>query len=259
MEDAYAGIDVAFAKVKRLPVVVCRKRGGVLEPLDLRRARAKPPRGEGNARILESGVVDAFASSTVAYLESIETEFGVRIRRVAVDAPSDPRPAGTSRRRAELALDRKGISCIGTPDEAQLASVVARASEHLARGGSQANLPGANQLWMLVGFALFRALRSRWECLEVFPQAIVCAIGAAVVHKSTAAGLSAQLIAAAHYTGWPGTTGVSSLETVGYGSRHDRLDAYMSAWVASLDPAAREPLGEPPTDVIWIPCLEWGA
>jgi hypothetical protein len=161
MEDVYVGIDVACAKAKRLPVVVCRRRNDVLEPLNLRHSRTKPPKGEGNARVLDTGAVDAFAVATSDYLEAIEGEFDVRIRRVAIDAPSDPRSPCLSRRRAELALDRKGISCIGTPDEKQFASVVVRASEHLARGGSQAELPGANQLWMLIGFSLFRILRAK--------------------------------------------------------------------------------------------------
>ena len=40
------------------------------------------------------------------------------------------------------------------------------------------------------------------------------------------------------------------------------LDAYLSAWVASLDQPERMPYGDPPGDVIWVPRvagLGWGS
>jgi hypothetical protein len=126
----------------------------------------------------------------------------------------------------------------------------------LDRCGSHATMPGANQLWMLVGFSLFRGLRAKRECLEVFPQATACVLGSSAVHKSDQGGFLAQLTSVARHTGWPAPVTTSSLRSVGYGSRHDRLDAYMSAWVASLDETAREPLGDLPNDVIWIPRIE---
>ena len=76
------------------------------------------------------------------------------------------------------------------------------------------------------------------------------------VHKSTATGLSAQLKALARRTGWPEVTVISALRQICYGSLHDCLDAYSAAWVASLDDTEREPLGEPPDDVIWVPKAE---
>src|SRR5579862_8035912 len=92
MEEAYAGIDVAFAKNKRLPLVVCVRRQARLKPLPLRSAAAKPPVGQGNARILQdTQSVDRFADEAAAYLRSVESEFDIDIRRVAIDAPSDPR------------------------------------------------------------------------------------------------------------------------------------------------------------------------
>lgn len=260
LDEAYAGIDVAFAKRKRLPVVVCVRRGGVLDPLPLRTALVRPPAGEGNARILQGSTADAFAEQTVQYLRAIESGYRIRIRRIAIDAPSAPRRAGSPRRLAEAALDRRRISCITTPTEAEFASIRERGLAHLAQGGPEANLPGANQLWMLIGFALFRALGAQWECLEVFPQAIASVLGVAGVHKSRAHGLEAQLRSAARHTGWPrelqadeGAPAAKRLASIGFGSNHDRLDAYLSAWIASLDEAAREPFGEPPDDVIWVP------
>lgn len=266
MDEAYVGIDVAFAKMKRLPVVACTWRGDVLEPLPLRMASVKPPAGQGNAWILRGTTADEFAQKTVEYLRAVESQYHVRIRRVAIDAPSDPRPAGSARRRAETELDRRRISCITTPDVAEFEAIRERALRHLAQGHPEANLPGANQLWMLIGFSLFRTLRAHWECLEVFPQAIASVLGVGSVHKSHADGLRAQLRSAAQHTGWPrelrtdqSEPSVNCLAAIGFGSGHDRLDAYLAAWVASLEEAAREPFGEPPADVIWVPRLESAA
>lgn len=87
----------------------------------------------------------------------------------------------------------------------------------------------------------------------MFPQAIAKTLGSADKHKSKADGLRYQLLAAAHFTGWPKAEFKSSLKDIGYGSLHDKLDAYLAAWVASLDSEEREAIGIPPDDVIWIP------
>jgi len=252
---SYTGIDVAFAKGKHLPIVVVRVIDGVIEPLPLRRAIATPPRGHGNAHALDAAVRERFAEETAAYLREVEDEFGVQIERIAIDAPSDPKRSGSARRACEREMDRLKISCITTPDAEQFATICARAEEHLAAGGMQSNIPAANQIWMLVGFALFQRLRREWECLEVFPQAIAAALGASAIHKRTAEGQRAQLAAAANCTRWPSPPSLAALDGIAYGARHDRLDAYLSAWMASLSKSERRPLGEPPNDVIWLPNL----
>jgi hypothetical protein len=114
-------------------------------------------------------------------------------------------------------------------------------------------MPHANQLWMLVGFELFRQLREIWDCLEVFPQATVARINASSKHKSKREGLRTQLRAVAQLTGWPQPPAPAGLFNLGYGSLHDKLDAYLSAWVAALQESERVPIGEPPSDVIWVP------
>ncbi|MBJ6727172.1 DUF429 domain-containing protein [Geomesophilobacter sediminis] len=252
--DAYAGIDIAFAKKKLLPVSVCAWRDGVLEPLPLRSATAPlPPQGSGNAKILDDAIVKEFAELTVRYLRDVERTFGVTIRRIAIDAPSDPKVNGATRREAEKGLDRKKISCISTPNANQFGKIRDKAKAHLANGGEESRLPHANQLWMLVGFDLFRRLRQEWECLEVFPQAIAVTLGANGVHKTKEEGLLSQLSAAARFTGWPTIPDPRCLNQIGYGRHHDNLDAYLAAWVASLDVKDREPIGIPPNDVIWVP------
>ncbi len=253
MEQAFAGIDVAFAKNKRLPVVVCVLRHAGLEPLPLRRAATKPPTGKGNACILDEEGVNRFADETAAYLKSVESEFEIRIQRVAIDAPSAPKVTGATRRQCEVGLDRKRISCITTPSAEEFEAIRAKATSHLVSGGAESRIPSANQLWMLVGFALFKRLRQEWECLEVFPQAIAAVLDAHHVHKSRCDGLLAQLKAVGRHTRWPVKAEVVSLAHIGFGSYHDRLDAYLSAWVASLKDSDRVPIGCPPDDVIWVP------
>lgn len=42
------------------------------------------------------------------------------------------------------------------------------------------------------------------------------------------------------------------LLAMGFGSTHDRLDAFLSAWVASLNEKERKAFGTPPDYVIWV-------
>lgn len=256
--DAYAGIDVAFAKGKVLPISVCVMREGRLEPLELRsKVPTRPPRGQGNPNALDPVVVEAFADETARYLRSVESTFDVSIQRLAIDAPSDPKRRGERRRAAEAALDARGISCITTPSEDEFLRIREKARRHLDDGGAPAHLPHANQLWMLVGFELFRRLRRQWRCLEVFPQATVSIIGAGERHKSQAVAALFQLAAAARHTRWPLEPSKDSMKVVGYGALHDRIDAYLAAWVASLEVEERLALGTPLDDVIWVPkCAE---
>jgi hypothetical protein len=256
MEEAFAGIDVACAAGKRLPVVVCTRRAGVLAPLPLRGLeRCAPPRGMGNARTIEPRVVRRFAAETARYLRGVEQALGVRIVRIALDASSAPKRPGLERRLAEVALDRRRIGCFTTPDAAAFDAIRAKVRAHLAAGGAHARIPHANQLWMLAGFALFERLGERWPCLEVFPQAIAHTLGAAGLHKARPGAVRRQLAAAARHTGWPLPPEPGQLRGAGFGSLHDLLDAYLAAWMASLPASEREPLGSPPDDVIWIPRL----
>jgi hypothetical protein len=255
MERAYAGIDVAFAKGKRLPIVVTVRRGSVVEPLPLRDLVERPPIGQGNARALDPAVLLSFAEAAAHYLHAVEKSFNVTIERIAIDAPSGPCAAGEKRRLAERSLDSRGISCIATPSAASFEQIRQRAGTHLAGGGAESRIPGANQLWMLVGFELFGRLGREWECIEVFPQAIVFTLGASETHKSKGAGLARQLSAASRMTNWPQPPHTNRLESIGFGGRSDKLDAYLSAWLASLNESEREALGVPPDDAIWIPRL----
>lgn len=170
VNNAFVGIDLAFAKRKRLPVCLCvwNKERLIPMPLAARDAPA-PPRGYGNVASVDPAAVAAFADETALYLCLLEKHFSVSIRRVAIDAPSDPRPDCMPRRLAETALDRQHISCFTTPSGTEFEKIRIKVHDHLKTGGLESRLPHANQLWMLAGFALFKRLRMDWECLEVYP------------------------------------------------------------------------------------------
>ena len=251
---AYVGVDVAFAKRKYLPVSVCVQSDGRLTPVQFDSGAVLPPRGSGNVAALDVRVVQQFARDTTTFLKDVARNENLEIVRIAIDAPCDYRAEDQPRRAAESAMDAEGISCFATPSRSDFKRIREKVAVHLRRGGSVARLPHSNQLWMLVGFALFQELSKLAECIEVFPQAIVRAIGAGDIHKFKREGLQAQISAAARFTGWPdGGQLESRLERSGDGPKHDKLDAYLSAWVASLEEGDRVAFGIPPHDVIWAP------
>lgn len=246
---AYCGIDVAFAKQMTLPIAVCIRDHGRLRPLRLRdRALRKPPRGSGNVAALDSEGVEAFASETAEYLDWLEDRFSVEIDCIAIDAPRDYAPEN-GRRAAELAMGMQGISCFATPSRSEFDRHRQRARAHLNAGGAESRLPNANQWWMLVGFAIFRQLEQQFECIEVFPNAIVQALDSSAPHKSTPTGYARQLELLRTETGILAT----EVATAAYGSGHDRLDAVLAAWVASLAPSERVAHGDGSMDTIWSP------
>jgi hypothetical protein len=254
---AFVGIDVAFANGKRLPIVVCTIDRGRLKPLRLHEfGQPLPPRGRGNRVALNPKAVNVFALETLEYLRAVEYAHGFQIRRIAIDAPSCYKRPGIHRRAAEVAMDGLRISCFATPNQKEFEVIKKKTSRHLDEGGAENRMPHANQLWMLVGFALFKVLGKYYDCIETFPQAIVNALHASETHKSKEAGVALQLSAVAKHTGWPLGKERSELNQIAFGSLHDKLDAYLSAWVASL--SAKECLvcGEANTDVIWIPRLK---
>jgi len=254
--DAFVGIDVAFAKKKVLPVSVCASEAGTaLDILPLRVTFEKPPVGRGNVGALDEKVRRRFAADVADWLAKLEEEKGLSIRRIAIDAPSDYCRHPSGRRAAEAALDSEGISCFATPTESEFQAKIEASQKFLADGRSLSQLPNANQLWMLVGFELFRTLRERYECIETYPQAIVHALKCATHHKSTVQGLQSQLDEAAKLLGVSETDLRAKLVVMGFGSKHDRLDAFLSAWVASLDERGRTAFGTLPDDAIWVPKL----
>jgi hypothetical protein len=107
---------------------------------------------------------------------------------------------------------------------------------------------------MVVGFELFRQLSSTVPCIEVFPQATARVLGSGQVHKFKSGGVEAQLREAAVHTGWPSEQpNEVAFEEIAFGPAHDRLDAYLSAWVGALEARDRVAFGNPPDDVIWAP------
>ncbi len=156
-------------------------------------------------------------------------------------------------------MDRAGISCFTTPTASEFDRIFEKVERHLAAGGPENRIPHANQLWMVVGFRLFDRLSRLAPCIEVFPQAIARVLGSGHVHKFKSGGVEAQLAEAAVHTGWPQSGHEEpAFGDIGFGPAHDRLDAYLSAWVAALAPEERIPFGDPPDDVIWAPKIGSG-
>jgi len=253
--EVFVGIDVAFAKKKRLPICVCEVRDKKLTPLPLRRGFDKPPAGYGNKAALQATTQKKFATEVANWLKKLEQDMWVTIKRIAIDAPSDYCDAGLPRRLSEQSLDSSGISCFATPTKKQFDEKIRATLAHLQAGGKEAEMPNANQIWMLVGFALFETLKKRdYDCIETYPQAIVHELKCSDNHKSTADGFSGQLGSAAKAVGYSSPDVFQkALETMGYGSRHDKLDAFLSAWVASLPPSQERVFGRKPNDAIVVP------
>ena len=247
----FVGIDVALAKNKKLPICVVRKKGEKLFPVALEMEGLPPiPRGSGNVASLQPALVSKFARDVGNYICAVETLLEAVVEVIAIDAPADY--SLTGRREGERALNASGIRCFATPTAAGFKNIREKVKSHLEEGGAENRLPHGHQLWMLAGFALFRKLQVRYRCLEVFPQAIVHRLGVADVHKFKKEGLAAQLGAVAMATGWTPGELSDRLKKCVPGAGHDRLDAYMCAWVASEYPNL-DVYGKAPDDAIWVP------
>jgi hypothetical protein len=253
--SVYVGIDVACAVGKRLPICVVSA-DHPLMPLTIpKHLTTLIPRGVGNKEITAALPFQDAARGVVSTISRIAAEMGWQIERIAVDAPAAP-PA-TSSRASENELAHLSLSSFRTPPTSAWVGIREQCANHLARGGSSATLPHANKIWMLFGFELFARLRGDLgaEVIEVYPFAIVRALLPACEHKTTEKGYRDQLAAVAARTGWDPHILEARLKETVPGSRHDRLHAFMAAWVASLPPEGRRAIGETlrPDDAIWVP------
>jgi hypothetical protein len=249
------GIDVACAVGKRLPICLVAQ-GHRVRPLIVpAHLAASIPRGLGNKQIMSALPFREAAQHVAGALKRIVDEMGWHIERIAVDAPAAP-PVHDPRS-SEVGLGRLGLSSFQTPAASDWAGIREKCVKHLLSGGSAASLPHANKIWMLYGFELFSALRHGLdaEVIEVYPFAIVRALLPSCGHKSTEQGYRDQLAAVAGRTGWEPQDLEALLKAAVPGSRHDRLDAFMAAWVASLAPEERRAIGDAkqPDDSIWVP------
>ena len=259
IRTAYVGVDVSVSRRKRIPISVCvRDEAGRLSPLALKGSKkVKAPPGIGNAATLCDNRVAEFAQEMADFLKALVGQEKLEIRRIAIDAPRDYRSADSGRRASEQALYKEGIPYFSTPSEAEFAEIRKKAEKHLRNKGSQSRLPHANQLWMLAGFQIWRKLIATFaesECLETHPHAISVRLKAESSKKSSSAGFTDRLNAVYSLTGWDSPDVLKRrIDKQGYGSSHDKLDAFLCAWLASLDEGKREALGKPSDDAIWVP------
>lgn len=254
IREAYVGIDVSVALKKRVPASVCVREHDRLVPLELR--SPKPPLGIGNAATLSEERTTQFAKQTAKFLREVAECRKLEIVRIAIDAPRGYRPENRRLRESEEALRKHEIAFFVTPSRTEFDETQREANAHLQNGGEASRLPSANQLWMLAGFQIWKELTAalKAEFLETHPHAVSVRLKAAKHKKSSAAGFQCRLKAVCRLTGWESTNDLEQrLQKQGYGSRHDKLDAFLSAWVASLPADEREALGRPPYDAIWVP------
>lgn len=253
--SVYIGIDVACAVGKKLPICVVST-GHPLLPLAIPKQLAGLiPLGVGNKEIIAEAPFQKAAQDVASAIDHIVGEMGWKVERIAVDAPAAP--PTTSTRASEDELARLGLSSFRTPAASAWAGIREMCATHLRLGGTTATLPHANKIWMLFGFELFACLKGRLkaEVIEVYPFAIVRALLPTCEHKSTEKGYRDQLAAVAARTGWAPQNLEAQLKATVPGSRHDRLDAFMAAWIASLPSERRRALGDAqrPDDAIWVP------
>lgn len=253
--DVFIGIDVACAKGKYLPLVICSQENEQLIPLPLANYQIKPPRGLGNALTLHNEVNKAFANDVANYIQTVCDAFHLNPVRIGIDSPLRPRGNNLKRRVAEQALDKAGISCYATPSTDDFEAIKAKGIAHLQVGKPIQNLPHAHQIFMLLGFALNERLSKLAECIEVYPHATVKQLGVADIHKSKGNQAEVQLSSMSHYTHWPETkSDWAQANAMCLGPMHDKVDAYSAAWVASLPEQERICFGEAGKgDAIWIP------
>jgi hypothetical protein len=254
-QPAYVGIDVAIAKSKRLPIVVSRHVNGRLEPLRLREYQAAlPPVGPGNASVIDRHQSAMYAQDAAAYLRRIEFDFRLKIECIAIDAPGRYCREGDALRACEAALQEAEVPFFSTPTRREFDRILDDARRHRDGGGHAARFPYANKLWMSAGFALFDTLNEQWECLETYPHAVIRELGL-TIKKSKQGGHEGHLQAALSHTGWRPDSLGRDLLAIAFGDPHDRVDAYLACWVASLPLEHRSSHGPRTSEGIWIPAI----
>ena len=238
----YLGIDVACAINKRLSICFASVNRSLLPPIIPWHLTDLIPRGIGNKEIVATAPFREAARHVTEAIARIASEMSWKIERVAIDAPAAPPSAGS--RLAEDELGHIGLSSFRTPTVPAWADIRRKCADHLVNNGTASTLPHANKIWMLFGFELFIHLRKELgvEIIEVYPFEIVRTLLPTCRHKSTEQGYREQLEAVAIRTGWQPQDLEAKLKATLPGSRHDRLDAFMAAWVASMPQKARRAL-----------------
>lgn len=256
--SVFVGIDVACAKGKKLPICVVAADNGKIIPQiipdDLFRML---PKGLGNREISSDAPFVQAAREVSGSLKEIALKQRWTIERIAIDAPARPPRSGV--RASEKALNKKGLSCFMTPCEEDWEKIREQCQRHR---GTLARMPHSNKIWMLFGFELFKSFKSAFNCevFEVFPYAIISELLPRVESKRTDEGYRKQLSIVAKQTGWEEPDDLCRiLKASVHGRRDDRLDAFMSAWVATICQNQRGFFGDPKVDddVIWNIKLTW--
>lgn len=85
--EILVGIDVAYAKKKRLPLCIAMQQPGQLVPIETTGMKLPEiPRGRGNVGALDAGQVMHFAQAVLNFLQAVELQIGGCIVAIAIDA-----------------------------------------------------------------------------------------------------------------------------------------------------------------------------
>ena len=241
--NAIVGIDLAVRKGKRLPVVVVVRENNGNRILPLRNAQVKPPKGPGNAALIEDAQAAAtFARETVEYVRWIEQEYGVKVLIVVIDSPLSPADEDKIRD-AERCLDKLGLSYFRTPSLTSFEMI--RKKRH-----APGNQSGANQIWMLAGFQLFTQISAAGiKCVETYPFAVCSMWGIEHLNKESPLGKTERMNAIARCIG---VSPAETLQSCCFGAGQDKVDAMICACVGNLESIQRTDIGtsEHP---FWLP------
>jgi len=252
----FIGIDVACAKGKRLPICCVTKKGRRIEPIDLPDdVKGAIPRGPGNIEIQQPQPFRSLAAEVAGALYKLAADGTYSIERIAIDAPAKG-PTHSERHSERQLFDRRQ-SCFKTPIQKRWdEEIVPRCHKHLDEGGSLARIPFANMIWMRYGFELFAAIRLKnFKVIETYPNSIVKVIAPNAERKTKAEGYRQQRDAISDRTGSSAKGLEDALKRTVSGSKDDRLDAFMCAWVASLSCDELCAYGDKNNhdDCIWVP------
>ena len=86
--EIFVGIDVAYAKNKRLPLCIATSQQGQLVLIETASMNlSEILRGRENVGALDTSQVNHFALAVMDFLQAVEVQLGGSIAAIAIDAP----------------------------------------------------------------------------------------------------------------------------------------------------------------------------
>lgn len=248
----FIGIDLSVVKSKRPSVLFMSED---LKPISVAGIKHKPPLGIGNAGCLDTNVVSGYVRGIVDYIKQVQDILQLQIGKIAIDSPSMYRSSNVAIRSSEKELMSDGYTLYKTPTKAELSAAVKKLQAEVSKFGSIQSPYYSNLLWIIPGIQLFKELGKTYTCIETFPNAIVKQLDKNIGHKSNTEELYKQIGLFCKYLNIDKEELQRDLQTACVGSLHDRFDAYLCAWAASL-PTEKIKIYGAENDTIHIPVIK---